>query len=1132
MKNKPTCLHVMACLIFLYLISFNDLSAQNSVKGSWSPVYTADMIPVACANLPNGNILAWSAKDRYSFGGDDGKTYTSIFNVSNNTFNTKLIENTGHDMFCPGIANIGSGEVVITGGSSSAKTTIYNPANNTFRAATEMNTPRGYHAMCTLDDGRVFTVGGSWSGGKFNKNAEVWSNENGWFSLSNVNSNITVRQGAPDPSGIYRDDNHAWIFAAPGGRVFQAGPGTNMHWINTTGQGSVIDAGNRGDDAYAMNGNAVMYDKGKILKTGGAISYDKPENPASNKAYTIDISNGSSATVKRVGNLNQTRVMHNSIVLPNGEVVVTGGQCKPKLFTDECARLEAEIWNPATGTFRTVAAMQTPRNYHSVGILMQDGRVWVAGGGLCGNCSANHPNAEIYSPPYLYNSNNSLATRPVINSAPSTAAYNSTITVNTNTFVQSFVLMRLSSATHSVNNEQRRIPLGVSSVGNNSFQVTIPGRAWVPPGNYFLFALKNGVPSIAKVIKIGSNANTPGNTGQVVADGTYYIEAYRTGQHLASPSYDANNARMVNQGASDDQQWEITHVGNGAYNVRNIATGRYLEVYQGKCENRANITTWTNPNASNVRWIITKNDNEYFFQPLHCTAQAMDYSNEPNSSVYTWGFSTGNNNQRFKLKNVGEADVLSNNIALGKPTLQSSTAWSGWSSRAVDGNTNGDYAAGSTTHTHRTWKPFWTVDLQAEYNISTIRVSNRTDGHQQELNGARILLFTDNNQYSLVGYLNENAIQTFSDINKKGRHVYIQLPGNGVLSLAEVEVQGTPASTTPGRIQVNGSYTISSKVNGHNAIAPSWDQFNVRTYPSGVIFPDHVWKFKHIGNGVHTIQNEYTNRYLDAQGYGCSNGTNLTSWIRSDADNSRWYVELWGSDYYLIPVHCPSHAMDQNGSSVNIHLWTYNRNNNNQKWDIISTDGNSRPRSPDYGNELRATPTFGQQTELTWYASGEQSMPVRAYTFQHLHEDGEDFTDLHQVLADDVLNINRYDFIHVDPLPGKNYYQVKIEFADGSIDYSIFQMVEFDAAPIPKLNIAPNPAKEFLNLNLQNYMDQSIHYFISSLNGEVLLNGQFDKDHGKSVSIDLEVLQNGNYVIYIRPEKGREMATQFVVMKY
>ena len=57
------------------------------------------------------------------------------------------------------------------------------------------------------------------------------------------------------------------------GRVLQAGPSANMHWIDPTGAGLVRTAGMRGDDVYSQSGNAVMYDIGKILKVGGSTAY-------------------------------------------------------------------------------------------------------------------------------------------------------------------------------------------------------------------------------------------------------------------------------------------------------------------------------------------------------------------------------------------------------------------------------------------------------------------------------------------------------------------------------------------------------------------------------------------------------------------------------------------------------------------------------------------------------------------------------------------------------------------------------------------------------------------------------------------------------------------------------------------
>jgi hypothetical protein len=102
------------------------------------------------------------------------------------------------------------------------------------------------------------------------------------------------------------------------------------------------------------------------------------------------------------------RAFSNSVVLPNGYVVVIGGQSIPEPFTDTAAILVPEIWNPTTQQFSLLNPMQTPRTYHSTAILLPDGRVFVGGGGQCGaGCPENHLNAEILTPPYLKNADGS-----------------------------------------------------------------------------------------------------------------------------------------------------------------------------------------------------------------------------------------------------------------------------------------------------------------------------------------------------------------------------------------------------------------------------------------------------------------------------------------------------------------------------------------------------------------------------------------------------------------------------------------------------------------------------------------------------------------------------------------------------
>lgn len=148
MSNFSTFLFfILAFFTFLN----STLFAQTATLGSWGPVLPSTVIPVAVANLPNGKLLTWSSYDRLKYGLDspNGRTFVSIFDPTTNTFTERLVAETGHDMFCPGIANLPDGKILVSGGSSSSKTTIYDPVANTFVNSNNMNTPRGYNSNIT-----------------------------------------------------------------------------------------------------------------------------------------------------------------------------------------------------------------------------------------------------------------------------------------------------------------------------------------------------------------------------------------------------------------------------------------------------------------------------------------------------------------------------------------------------------------------------------------------------------------------------------------------------------------------------------------------------------------------------------------------------------------------------------------------------------------------------------------------------------------------------------------------------------------------------------------------------------------------------------------------------------------------
>jgi galactose oxidase len=308
-----------------------------------------------------------------------------------------------------------------------------------------------------------------------------------------------------DVQGVYRADNHGWLFGWKSGYVFQAGPSKAMNWYSTSGSGGQSGAGTRAADGDAMCGNAVMYDavNGKILSIGGAPNYQGTTATTNANIITINTP-GTNPTVTKVANMAYQRIFANAVVLPNGEVFVTGGQTVGAPFSDANAILTPEMWDPATNTFTSMLPNSIPRTYHSIALLLPDATVLSGGGGLCGTCSTNHFDAQIYTPQYLLTSTGGPATRPVITSAPTSATLGSSVTVKTDSTCTSMSLIRMGSATHTVDTDQRRIPLSFTSPASQTYTFTIPSDPGIALKGYWMLFVMNsaGVPSKAAIIKL------------------------------------------------------------------------------------------------------------------------------------------------------------------------------------------------------------------------------------------------------------------------------------------------------------------------------------------------------------------------------------------------------------------------------------------------------------------------------------------------------------------------------------------------------------------------------------------------------------------------------------------------------
>jgi hypothetical protein len=134
----------------------------------------------------------------------------------------------------------------------------------------------------------------------------------------------------------------------------------------------------------------------------------------------------------------------------------------------------------------------------------------------------------------------------------------------------------------------------------------------------------------------------------------------------------------------------------------------------------------------------------------------------------------------------------SSNIALNKNATQSSTGYGGVPSRAVDGNTSGQWGVGSVTHTNSQSKAWWKVNLGSSHVVNKVTLWNRTDCCSNRLTNFHVDLLDANNiVIKTQNYPGTAGVKTEFNISASGVYaVRVQLNGTNFLSLAEVQVFG------------------------------------------------------------------------------------------------------------------------------------------------------------------------------------------------------------------------------------------------------------------------------------------------------------------------------------------------------
>jgi Domain of unknown function (DUF1929)/Kelch motif len=482
-------------------ISLSALPAE-AATGEWDQeVVLWDIVPLHLILLPSRKLLAWGREEP---GGGMGQP--RLWDPAQGDPSTAVMKPAGDMLFCAGHALMADGRVMVSGGHIDDDrgldvTNVFDPSTDSWTSGLpKMAHGRWYPTVTTLPDGRLVTVAGQDSASNVVRIPEIWENGQ-WVELRGA-QNLEVPYYPRD-------------FIDPlDGRVFMAGERVQSRWLDV----DFVSGDQRGRwvpgpmHIYQFNrdyGSAVMYESGQILYVGGGgyTGWDTPDpkdDVPTATAEKIDLNRGS-PTWTDAGSMSSPRRHHTATVLPDGQVLVTGGVSGGGFNDIASAVHDAEIWNPETNEWAALAPNAVNRGYHSVSILMPDGTVLHAGSG-----NANEPSTtnrypdenthEIFRPPYLFK-----GARPEVTDAPAEVTYAQSFDVITPAAGQVTHVrwIRLGAVTHAFDANTMAITVQFTA-GDGKITVTAPANPNVaPPGHYMMFLLnRNGVPSEGRMIRV------------------------------------------------------------------------------------------------------------------------------------------------------------------------------------------------------------------------------------------------------------------------------------------------------------------------------------------------------------------------------------------------------------------------------------------------------------------------------------------------------------------------------------------------------------------------------------------------------------------------------------------------------
>lgn len=498
-----------------------------SVQGQWHlAAAQLDVVGVHMALLNTGKVLLFSADHHDYEAMDKGKS--AVWDPASDAVTPVGLS---RHLLCSGHCILPDGRVLVAGGQAYGQNLsqfvrslfgldrgvdhdihTFDPASETWTRHPDMPRARWYPTCVTLPDGTALIACGNWN----RIVAQIverllGSDRFGINDTFEIFDPATDTLGAPRPFlkdiGVYMfmhvlPGNFLYVHSWNKTRLFDL----NRHaWVPHT-----FTMNSPGTRIYPAPGTSLLLpiapddaQPARVLVVGGSTALKpREETPATDRVeiFELNAQDPQLSGWRETAPLKHRRFVSETLLLPDGSVLVIGGAEQGTGDHNHGAVLEAELYDPASETWQTLAAAHIARLYHSTAVLLPDGRVVAAG-------STGHEwppdeqelRLEVFSPPYL-----ARGPRPVIDRAPAQVSYGASFTIETGAApaIQSVALLRPSTTTHNNNMDQRHVGLKIERRNGTQLTVTAPHDGSVaPPGYYMLFVINaDGVPSTASFV--------------------------------------------------------------------------------------------------------------------------------------------------------------------------------------------------------------------------------------------------------------------------------------------------------------------------------------------------------------------------------------------------------------------------------------------------------------------------------------------------------------------------------------------------------------------------------------------------------------------------------------------------------